>query len=65
MELRYLMLISMLFLHLICGNVVVIALNIKGGGGGGTHGLMAIFEMAVIVKIFTRVMTNYISVESL
>jgi hypothetical protein len=33
--------------------------------GGGTHGLMAIFEMAVILKIFTRVMTNYISVESL
>ena len=38
---------------------------LKGGGGGGTHGLMAIFEVAVILKIFTRVMTNYISVESL
>jgi hypothetical protein len=33
--------------------------------GGGTHGLMAIFEMAVILNIFTKVMTNYISVESL
>jgi hypothetical protein len=27
--------------------------------------LMAIFEMAVILNIFTKVMTNYISVESL
>jgi hypothetical protein len=29
------------------------------------HGVMAIFEMAVILKIFTKVVTNYISVESL